>query len=503
MNLRRNVAIAIANSVCTAVLTLLAIPFYLRYLGMESYGLVGFYATTQALLQLLDAGLGPGVNREMAQASASGGIERARNLLLTLARVYWLVALAIAATLLLASPAIAQHWLNARELAPETLRNAVALMGLVIACRWPSGLYQAAVLGMHRVATSSTINMLAVLASTAGAILVLAFVSATIEAFFAWQAIVALGQALAMRAAAWHYVGREGAGSFDLRAVARIWRFSAGMGGIAVASVLLVQMDKVLLSRMLTLESFAHYALAAVLASGLYVLLTPVFNVVFPRMSSMVARGEGAALLEFHKTGTRLLASFLFPIAIAFACAAPDLVRLWTGDAAIAARVGPLVSLLVLGTSLNGIMHFPYALQLAHGRSSLALTITVLLAICLLPLIVLLTSRYGAIGSAAAWLTLNVIYLLFGTWMTHRVLYPGAATGWLLHDVLVPLLVSALLVVAGWRLFSSTGHALRDALLACALVPLAVAANLALLPRSVLASIRGGRLGAGEPPQSA
>jgi hypothetical protein len=120
----------------------------------------------------------------------------------------------------------------------------------------------------------------------------------------------------------------------------------------------------------------------------------------------------------------------------------------------------------------------------------LALAITIALALCLVPLIVLLTSRYGAVGSACAWLTLNVLYLLFGTWMTHRQLYRGEAAAWLVRDVLMPLLVSGAVVVAGWWSLSGPGHALRDSALAGTMALLAIAANLALFPNPLLRILR-------------
>ena len=44
-------------------------PFYIKLLGIEAYGLVGFYVTLLAALQVLDLGISPTINREMARHS--------------------------------------------------------------------------------------------------------------------------------------------------------------------------------------------------------------------------------------------------------------------------------------------------------------------------------------------------------------------------------------------------------------------------------------------------
>ena len=43
------------------------IPLYIKYLGIETYGLIGIFAILQAWLGLLDMGMRPALGREMAR----------------------------------------------------------------------------------------------------------------------------------------------------------------------------------------------------------------------------------------------------------------------------------------------------------------------------------------------------------------------------------------------------------------------------------------------------
>ena len=54
-------------------------------------------------------------------------------------------------------------------------------------------------------------------------------------------------------------------------------------------------------------------------------------------------------------------------------------------------------------------MHFPYALQLAYGRSRLPLVIATILLAVQIPVLIMLTARFGSVGSAASWLAVNVM----------------------------------------------------------------------------------------------
>src|ERR1700693_5376812 len=80
-----------------AFLSIAFTPLYIKFLGMEAYGLIGVFITLQALLGILDMGLGTAANREMAVLSAGeGNVPQIRNFVRTLEWIYWGVAICIA-----------------------------------------------------------------------------------------------------------------------------------------------------------------------------------------------------------------------------------------------------------------------------------------------------------------------------------------------------------------------------------------------------------------------
>ena len=57
-------------------------------------------------------------------------------------------------------------------------------------------------------------------------------------------------------------------------------------------------------------------------------------------------------------------------------------------------------------------------------------------------MIFLLVHFYGVFGGATGWFILNLMYLFFGTWITHRTILKGYGLNWLIFDVGSPLLFS-------------------------------------------------------------
>ena len=460
MRLSWNLLAGFTGSAWTAVVGVLATPFYLHFLGIESYGLIGFFTTLLTLVQLLDLGLSPTMNREVARHALVVDATRLRNLLRSIELLYWVVASVLVMALVLAAGWIGRNWLQSKSLALGDVVHAVMLMGLVISARWPIGLYSACLMGAQRLALVSGLSIIMVTLSASGSIFVLAFVSPTVNAFFLWQVAVSLVHVALIRWLAWSAVGGRQGSRFKLAELRRIWRFSAGVGAIAVTGVLLMQFDKVLLSRLVSLGAYGRYMLATMLASGLYLLATPMFNALYPRFSALVANGKIGQLTELYGLATRLLATLAFSVAFGVATHAEALMRLWTHDALLSARVAPIASILILAAALHGMLFLQYALQLAYGKARLALIINGVLLIIYVPLSLFLTLAHAESGAAIAWLLLQCIYLGLSTFLTHRYLLRGYAAHWLLRDVGIPLCASlaAVLIVSAFERHGTVGY---------------------------------------------
>jgi hypothetical protein len=117
----------------------------------------------------------------------------------------------------------------------------------------------------------------------------------------------------------------------------------------------------------------------------------------------------------------------------------------WTGDAELARSTSPVLALYSLGNAALAIAAYPFYLQLARGQLRLHLIGTGVMLGLLLPGVVWATGHHGALGAAAVWFAVNVLYLLLWTPVAHARFAPGLHRRWLLSDV-VP--VAALAVVA-------------------------------------------------------
>src|SRR5438874_6860082 len=191
MSLRTNVIASYVGQAWSAIMGLAFIPLYIRYLGMEAYGLIGLFAVLQTALAILDLGMTPTLNREMARFTAGATtVVGIRDLLRSIERIVFSFAALIAITVLALSRYLATHWLNAQRLPLSTVATALAIMALVVALRFCEGIYRSSLLGLQRQVWYNTANAILVTVRNGGAVLVLALISPTFSAFFIWQAAV-------------------------------------------------------------------------------------------------------------------------------------------------------------------------------------------------------------------------------------------------------------------------------------------------------------------------
>lgn len=484
----------LVSSVWGALIGIAVVPLYLKYLGLEAYGLIGFLLTTQALFQILDMGVAPTVNREMARNVANNNLHEMRNLLKTLAFVYWCLAGIICVVMVAIASQISNRWLHSQTLAHESVTRSVMFMGLVIACRWPIGLYQSALIGLQQIGLTSSINIIMVTLSSLGGVCILAVVSPTVEALFLWQAAIGLISAIVLRWNVWRRIEGGGGVKIDFRTLRLIWRFSATMMALTFSGLVFSQLDKVILSKMLSLTAFAQYMLAGVVASSLNIIITPFYNAIYPRFCAYTETDKFPQLLELYKIASRLLATALFSTAMVIAVAGEDVIRLWTGNQGLAHQVAPLATLIAAGTAIHGTMYIPHALQLAQGKTFIPLAINFVLLLVMVPVTASLAFRYGAQGGAGAWLLLHVLYVILATWLMQK--YVGSSTGisWFFSDIGVPLLIcGAIGAVAKYYLQSLGASSLVKLVLTLMCAAASIAITFAASPSMRLGVIRAVR----------
>src|SRR5260221_10438890 len=127
----------------TAVMQAAFTPLFLRAVGVEGYGFIGFFVTLQAVLQIFDFGFGPTINRRLARVSGGAeGPAETRNLARTLEVMSFALAALAGAVLAVAAMRFGRWWRRAAAWAPPPVLGSLLPMAFTITGPWPGTLFQ-------------------------------------------------------------------------------------------------------------------------------------------------------------------------------------------------------------------------------------------------------------------------------------------------------------------------------------------------------------------------
>lgn len=441
MKPRAQLILGVLNSIATALAMLIMAPVYLQYLGVEAYGLIGFYTTLLMCMQVFDMGMATTLNREIARHGVGRLSEDNAQLLRCVELIYGTISVALVAGMWLLGPWFAKSWFTAKSITGTDITYALYGIGTCVALRLPINVYQSALFGAQKMHLASAIGIFQIIAGALGSYVLLRFYNADVVTFFVWQAITALLHLVCIRAVVWRNAAKRTARNIDWRPLRVVWRYAMGAGLVSIAGLVLSQVDKVVLSKTLDLEQYGYYMLASTLAAAVHMLSGPFYNVFFPLASKLINSGQSEVLFHKYKFFSALLAACVFPFALYLVLFFPKLLGLWINDQVAVDQISPIATILAIATCLHALMFLPHALVMATGISKAYLAMYGLLIGLSLPITVLLSIRYGAVGGALGQVVLFVIHIFSGAWITHRICLKGYAITWLFQDIGRPLCV--------------------------------------------------------------
>ncbi len=452
MNLRRNIAANYVSQIYVTLIGIIMLPMYVRYMGVEAYGLVGFFAMLQAWFQLLDMGLTPTMARETARFN--GGATDAlslRRLLRAMEGIFIGVAVLGGAAMMAGSGAIAGSWLRVQELPLIEVQHAIMLMAVIVALRWVCGLYRGAISGFEQLVWLSGFN---IAVATARFVLVIPFfiyVGTSPTEFFSYQLALAGIEVVVLVTQTYRLLPKIVEAKqmpWQWKPLRGVLKFSLSVAFTSSVWVLVTQTDKLVLSKLLPLSDYAYFTLAVLVAGGVGVISGPISGALLPRMSKLAAEGDDAGMIHLYRNATQLIGLIAMPAALVLAFFSEQVLWAWTGDAAIARKAAPVLTLYALGNGILALGAFPYYLQFAKGDLRLHMIGNGIFVALLIPALIWATLHYGVIGAGWAWLGANAVYFLVWVPKVHGVFVKGLHTQWLLRDVgaiVLPTVIGAAL----------------------------------------------------------
>lgn len=438
-------------------------PLLFRGLGASAFGTFALLLTIVGYAGLLELGVGTATMRMVAERAGSG--KSLQEVLGSSRSIYLPIAIA---TGLLMTPvvAFAPYLPGAGGAPPSDVRFALCALVLGQIFALLLNVYPALVVGTGRAdmvygvgaafsVLTSTVQ--ATVAVSGGGLVLLAVLTAVVGTLNVLMVALIAKRMLdgsRARRSAGTSVTRRGLLSFGLK--------NAAVGLFATIST---QSDLLIVGALLPAKAVAAYAVSSRAANFVKSISTRASDILVPTFADAAARGDLARQHTLFVEACVLGAAVVWPLTLAIALYAQDLLQVWLGE--VPAGSTTVLVVLLLATSAQVWGHNGFVFFNGRGDLSLFLRAGGLLAVVNLCLSVVLTSTAGLVGPALGTLAVGLVFDL----------------------VLVPRAVARALGVPTWTLLQPLIRAFA--------VPLLIAASVGTaLSLTVLSSPLEGALGA-------
>lgn len=451
-SLKRNLIANYASQLYVMGVGVIMAPVYLSYMGQEAYGLIGFFTVMSAWFQLLDIGLTPTLVREAARFRGGAiSINTLRSMLRALEFFFGSISVFGAVAIVILSQAIATHWLKVQHLPIEEVAQAITLMGLTIPLRWIAGLYRGLVNGFERQVWLGSYNVVVATLRFVGVIGVFRLFGSTPGDFFTYQLILAAAELGGLALMTYRLVRRGTAASekFSWAPFKDNLRFSLTIAFTATVWLALIQTDRMVLSKTLTLSAYGVFSIAIVAAATVSALNGALGQAILPRLTKLVAEGNAEGTTKLYHDATQAACVIAMPLVAVLAFFSEPVLVTWTGKFHIAHQAAPILCLYAIGNGLAWLSSLPYYLQYAKGNLRLHFIGNVIQILFLVPLIFLVAGRYGPVGTGTVWALSNGLYFLIYVPFVHTRFFPKGHWKWISRDI-IPIAVPVGL--AAWLL---------------------------------------------------
>ncbi len=448
--LRRNVIANYISQIYSALVGILSVPAYAQHLGIEAFGVIGFYITLQAWFQALDVGLSTTLSRESSLYNADHSRQPIFSRLKSVLEYFFFGTAATAVVILyLGAEWISTNWIKASQIDATTIELILQLMGVIIAFRWLSCLYRGMIIGFELQVWLAKLNIAVTTVRFLAPLPFIIYFNVGLVFYFHMQLGVAVAEFLLLYTKIrWHLRAMQiaqigSSGQSDRSEFQRILKFAYGVATTSVIWVILTQTDKLVLSKVLPLDEYGRFSMAVTLANGINLITGPITMAILPRMTSIASTGDKVELLKMYRHLTQLVVTVLTPVTIVLTLTSYSAMFAWTGDTGLSQNTALILAIYTAGNMVMSIGAAAYALQYSLGHIRMHVIGNIISALIYVPCVILASLEFGAVGAASVWLLLNLLYLSIWIPRIHMILAPNINQQWYINDIGQILLASS------------------------------------------------------------
>lgn len=452
--LSRNVLYNVAGQGTVLLLGFVGVHFVFSRLGADAFGVIYFNLVLVGVLTTaLELGVLATTVREVS-AFFDSEPDYVERLIRTASLFYWGLGAVLFGAVFVAAPFLAAHWINLRTLDSGTAVVMLRLLSVTVLIQLPRALYASLFQGRQRMELNNGIDVASSAVQQLGLIAVVAAGGSAYQAA-GWIALSVVLSTIAYLLLAGRLVGwRALIPAYDQGVVRRNLRFTGHMGALSILSMLLLQSDRIVVSKLLPIAVVGYYSFASTVVVRISFAYNAIAQAALPSFARLHSRGDAGPLLVQYRKLQDLVCFGLVPV---FAALVFGALPLYTNlfNARVAGQLLLPTALLSLGFYMGATVAIPYQFAIAAGRPDIPARANLYALFVVVPWAVTATYLYGITGAATSWIAYGSFLYLYMVPRTCRECLHIPPLSWHAH-VARAFGLAAATYGAAWLLLSVT-----------------------------------------------
>lgn len=390
----------LAGQIAPLAFSILTTPFVIRMLGAETYGVYILVGLIPAYLGFADLGMGFASTKYASDAHGHGDAQREADIIFTASSIALATSLPIASLLFFLST-YAVHWLNVPQVHQYSASIGLKFSALTLVVNCLNAIINTPQVARLRMDLTTGIN-------SGFRIVGIIAIPLSLYLFSDIAAVFVLLFGLSVATFICHlFVSRRllpnlFQGNWSRPEAKSLFKYGLAMLVAGVAGLMLVNGEKLVLTKTTSVEALAYYSVAFTLANMTTMLSTAVTQSLIPAFSQLLAPEQIPILRNLFLRTMRINFLIVLPGLAALLIVAKPFFHVWAGpDFALESSLPFYV---LTGGLLFSIMgYIPGSLLLATGHPGVLARLYWLELFPYLFLTFILSMKWGALGAAVAW----------------------------------------------------------------------------------------------------
>lgn len=448
MSVKKNIIANYSGNIFMLIINILLVPLYLKYLSVEEYGIITFFASLMSVFVILDIGLGLTINKEVATSQAEEKkLNSTSDIIRSFEIVYWSMALLIGLILFSFSEWIAVSWLNVEYIKKDDLTLIVSLMGLALIFRWPISFYENVLSGFQKMVKINTIKIIIGIFNFGFLFFLFSFFNLEIKGYFLFLALVYFIQTGLLTSTVWKVKNLTfSKAKFYLSILKRNKSYILGIGIYSVTGTLYVAIDRFVISNFFLTSELAYYSLASMASLSLFQLVYPISAALFPKFVENNTKGKNEESLFVFRKGYQLCMVLVFSFSSILFIFQESIFIFWTQNELVTSKSLVFLNPVLLGTVFYTLHILIISIYTALGKTKEINILYLFVFFLFFGLILIFSFRQNMLFIAYSWCFSNAVLLILTFLLAIRLFSFNSFVLIFKEDIILPFSIYAIIV---------------------------------------------------------